>query len=384
MTLAALSFTLYLNKRKNKYLLLAGVFAGLSLLTKFPALFLLAFFPFAMVVSCVSENQIEKSWHGRLTRHAALRIFRDAGVVFLVTGVVFVVLWPAMWVEPARTIFEIVSSVQYVVREPHGSGFFMGVISNGTYPWYFYLVALLTRLTPVTLGLFVVCCLGVILAAFSRRFGGRQISTLLLIFYVILFVAQMTLGAKEGDRYVLPVFPVVDILAAVGLFELVDVLRLKMSHWNYRMGGMRRLLKTPLTLVILVAMILIQALSAVTVHPYYLAYYNPIAFGGPSHAADIMVIGWGEGMDQAAQYLNEKPNAENLTVAVQYIGFEPFFKGRTVGMNSISTADYVVFYVCKVQRGFDNDLWNQYKNAEPEKLIVINDITYCWIYRVQH
>lgn len=89
-------------------------------------------------------------------------------------------------------------------------------------------------------------------------------------------------------------------------------------------------------------------------------------------------------MDLAAQYLNGKPNAETLTVAAQYPGFSVFFKGKTVGMNDLSGADYVVFYVSTIQREWNNDVWTQYRDREPEKVIVVNGMTYCWIYPVTH
>jgi len=54
----------------------------------------------------------------------------------------------------------------------------------------------------------------------------------------------------------------------------------------------------------------IQALSALQTFPYFFSYYNPLA-GGSSRAPQVMMIGWGEGMDQAARYLNQKPDAEN-------------------------------------------------------------------------
>lgn len=51
-------------------------------------------------------------------------------------------------------------------------------------------------------------------------------------------------------------------------------------------------------------------------------------------------------MNLAADYMNEKPNAKNLTVAAQYPGFEQYFKGRTVDMDNISQSNYIVFYLC--------------------------------------
>ncbi len=42
-------------------------------------------------------------------------------------------------------------------------------------------------------------------------------------------------------------------------------------------------------------------------HPYYLSYYNPL-LGGGAVAQRTLLIGWGEGMDQAGAWLREQPD----------------------------------------------------------------------------
>ena len=46
----------------------------------------------------------------------------------------------------------------------------------------------------------------------------------------------------------------------------------------------------------------------------------------------------------------------------------------------MARADYIVFYSSMVQRHYNEDLWNLYRNKTPEKVIVLNNIEYCWIY----
>ena len=48
--------------------------------------------------------------------------------------------------------------------------------------------------------------------------------------------------------------------------------------------------------------------------PYFLSYYNP-ALGGGRTATQVLLVGWGEGLDRAAAYLNTKPNAQDLLVS---------------------------------------------------------------------
>jgi len=116
----------------------------------------------------------------------------------------------------------------------------------------------------------------------------------------------------------------------------------------------------------------------VPIAPYYLSYSNPVVLGGPQHAPEYLLVGWGEGQDLAAAYLNNKTGAEHLKVFVQYSGFAQYFKGKTT--NNTASADYIVFYSCAVQRHYNEDVWNRYRNKTPEKVIVLNNIEYCWIY----
>jgi hypothetical protein len=69
-----------------------------------------------------------------------------------------------------------------------------------------------------------------------------------------------------------------------------------------------------------------------------------------------LIIGLGEGQDLAAEYLNDKPNAKNLSVAVQYAGFQQYFKRKTITMENSASSDYIIIYSCVVQRQFNNDI----------------------------
>lgn len=383
MILSVLATITYLSVEEKRYLALAGAFVGLALLTKFgPALLLVIFVPIAIFVWGIWKTRDAEgtSEVGPRVTRILLSVLRESGLVFLVAIATFLVLWPATWVQPTQVVVSLVQNLQHVETTPHGSGFFMGQVSNGDYPLSFYPVVMLMRSTPVTLILSAVCLAGFAAACLIRKAQNKHKAIVLLFLYVAAFIAAISLAATKFDRYALPAFPAIDLVAGVGAFELVA--------WLGRLGrpmALRRpRLKTVMTWAVLTVVVLSQACSALSVHPYYLAYYNPAVFGGPAHAPEILTVGWGEGMDLAAQYLNGKPNAETLTVAAQYPGFSVFFKGKTVGMNDLSGADYVVFYVSTIQREWNNDVWTQYRDREPEKVIVVNGMTYCWIYPVTH
>src|SRR5207237_9147416 len=111
-------------------------------------------------------------------------------------------------------------------EEPHMQGnFFMGREDDSPGP-LFYPVALALRLTPWTL-------LGLLLLPIAwrrlRAMAPARRDLALLALYVIVFVAAMSLFPKKFNRYIEPVFPALDILAAVGLMGIED--------WGVGAGG---------------------------------------------------------------------------------------------------------------------------------------------------
>jgi hypothetical protein len=100
-----------------------------------------------------------------------------------------------------------------------------------------------------------------------------------------------------------------------------------------------------------------QISGVVSTYPYYFNYFNPL-LGGSRKAQEVMMVGWGEGLDQAARYLNTVQDAEKARV-ISFYGDGPlsyFFVGDTVGMDVdtklsyLRKADYVVFYINQWQR----------------------------------
>ena len=59
----------------------------------------------------------------------------------------------------------------------------------------------------------------------ERETRSRKLSLLSLWAYLFSFVLFMTLGDKKFDRYILPIYPIVEILAALGLCQLLEPLR---------------------------------------------------------------------------------------------------------------------------------------------------------------
>jgi hypothetical protein len=216
----------------------------------------------------------------------------------------------------------------------------------------------------------------------EREIRSRKLSLLSLWVYLFFFVLFMTLGDKKFDRYILPIYPVVDILAALGLCRFGTLVARKV-------GG-RILSSRSVWALGMAVTALLQAGFTLPHYPYYLTCYNPL-LGGGRLAPQAYYVGWGEGLDQVAHYLNQKPGVAQLEVSSWYHReLIPFFHGSAdrldakgdVNLMPWHTADYVVFYLNQVQReNPDQALVNYIRSLEPEYVVHLKGIDYVWLYR---
>jgi len=323
------------------YLLLAGLATGLALLSKAPSVLLVAFLP-AVALGAPALARRPLSWVD-----AGRRLLEVAGAGLLAAAT-FVALWPAMWQDPITVLTSMRGYVESTAGSPHEHlNFFLGgpVLDPGP---LFYPLALAFRIPPLTM-------LGVV-----------------LVLFVVLFMVMVTLSPKKFDRYLLPVFPVLDLLAAVGMVSLARA-------W---LAG-----KQASRAVLLAGAVGLAAQSALALplHPYYLSFYNPLV-GGGALAPSVLLIGWGEGMDQVLATLEAQPHPERLTLYAPYDRMlEPLFSGEVLPYDRYdpAQADYVMLYISQLQRNLLATLADIYLNKqEPVQLVRIGGIEYAWLYRV--
>jgi hypothetical protein len=140
--------------------------------------------------------------------------------------------------------------------------------------------------------------------------------------------------------------------------------------------------------------LLLQGGFALPHYPYYLTYYNPL-LGGIRQAAQTLLVGWGEGYEQAVRYLNQKEDAAHLRVATWYakqcVG--PFFEGQAHKLNVNSQepigvvpwydTDYVISYINQVQRDIPNPATvSFFRSQQPEVVVHIKGLDYAAVYKV--
>lgn len=109
-------------------------------------------------------------------------------------------------------------------------------------------------------------------------------------------------------------------------------------------------------------------------------------------AARLIPIGWGEGLDQAARYLNQKENATSLKAAMWYsdVRFTSFFQGKPRELNEECNGsslpwegiDYVVLYINRRDTGtpFGLSTARYFRSLKPEHVVRMKGIDYAWIY----
>ena len=129
--------------------------------------------------------------------------------------------------------------------------------------------------------------------------------------------------------------------------------------------------------------IAVQGVLLWSAYPYPIAAYNPL-LGGAAGAQQVMMIGWGEGLEQVAAYLNRQPDAERLAASTLYHhALRPFSCGKTERIVEPRSPNYVVVYINMAQRDLaPPELGSLIAGRMPEFTARINVVEYAWVHRV--
>ena len=375
-----------------RWLVASAITGGLALLTKSPAIILP---PMVGLIAVVG-------W--RLQRGRPRSVVALVGLPLAawvaVAAAMWVALWPAAWVDPLSAVGSIVHQAQADGGSPHGWGnFFMGRAIADPGP-LFYPVAIALRLTPWTLAGLVAALVGTVV---ELRRTPRHVHwplTLLAVF-VALFSAMMSIAAKKFDRYALPIFPALDIIAAAGLIWLWDRLHRRMMGLDtspatpvatpaategpsYR--GWWSVLGSRFSVLGWLVVVVGLGLNLAWYHPYELAYYNPLLGGGPVAARSIPV-GWGEGLEQAGAFIRAQPDGADRPVATWYRpALKPYISAPLVPLGDVlqpGRVGYAVLYIDQVQRGDDAAATELLRSQfAPLYTVRIHGIDYAEVYQV--
>jgi hypothetical protein len=354
-TLSMLAAGVYwLRGGRPALLLLAGVCAGLAMLSKSPG---------AALAPAAAGLAGWAAWRrGRAGWAAAARELLIWGGAAALTAAL---LWPALWASPARALAQLTIGLTEEGGEPHQSGnYFLGRPVDAPGPAY-YAVAMALRLTPWTL-----VGLGLLGLCWRRVRAEDRPALAALAWFALIFTLELSVFPKKFDRYLEPAFPCLDALAAAGLWALA--------------AGWRRWARAGAA----VALAATAALNAAWWHPYGIIAYNQLLGGAPAGARTFH-MGWGEGMPQAAAWLGRQPGIdEQLTLGTSVATLRPYLRPGVgaelapAGGALPSSAGFALVYLRSLQAGLDPPLDRVAATQRPVYTLWLKGVEYLRIYEL--
>jgi 4-amino-4-deoxy-L-arabinose transferase-like glycosyltransferase len=266
------------DKRSSVVLGAALALAGLS---KFSAL---AFLAPALLGAYVTRSIVRRDW--RLGEGSSLRSTAIA------LGLVAVTTMLAVWAAYRFDVGPVAPDSGLVVPAPaflrgiadfarHGAdghpAFLFGQISDRGW-WYYYPVAFLLK-TPLPLLVFG-CAGGIVAGRMAFRREAWRPAVPLLGLLAILLVAA-TSRVDIGVRLVLPMYPLLAVLASLGAIRL----------WELAASAPVR---RPALRSVLAAAVALWVVEPIRDHPDHLAYFSPLAGPNPEHALVDSNLDWGQ------------------------------------------------------------------------------------------
>lgn len=362
--------------------MVAGALGAITWLSRTPGLVLVPLAAAAIVASAWIET-------GRgfrmLLSPAVIRAIVVRLVAFNATLIVTsIVLWPALWAAPRDTFAAIVdfSENAAVVGHETTQVFNGEVVTGDPGPWY-YPVTLAWRLSPFTILGVVLFLMLLVIARRAVVRDGERLPLLLVGGFGAVYFLGMTLAAKKFDRYVLPDYQVLVLLSALGWIGLATLV------WRHRSVIARG------AVVLLIGLVIAgQGVIAVSTRPYGLDYFSPL-LGGMQAAEGDLLLGWGEGLDEAAAIILAQPRGEHAVVATSnnrtsLLYFLPdtaqVIPARSMGTDATvrawTTMDYYVAYTMQWQRngGFEIAYLDGF---EPIGTVDVNGVVFARVYDVR-
>ncbi len=358
-------------------LVASGAAGGLALLTKSPSVLLLPMLGLVALAGWLLSVLRQRTTTLRMWLLAAGWAALALLVWAALAAAVWFALWPAAWAGPLDVVEDISNKVIHEGASPHGWGnFFLGQPVEDPGP-LFYPVATAFRLTPWTM-------IGLLLAAgplWPGNWRKRGYAVLLLLLcFVLLFAAALTFAPKKFDRYLLPVFPALTILAAAGWGAVWEQAK---GRWQPAAAGQQR--QAAVLSVAPFAAGLLLAANLAWYHPYEMAYYNPLLGGGPA-AVRVIPVGWGEGMAEAGRYISAQLNGCDRPVASWFQPtLSPFVCSPVLHLREAlkpGRVDYVVLYIDQIQRGNVPEVTAMLRPVAPVHTVQIQGIPYAAIYQL--
>jgi 4-amino-4-deoxy-L-arabinose transferase-like glycosyltransferase len=258
--------------------LAAMSFAGLAIATRILNLSVLIPIALCYVVAC----------RGTLWRERRFPVPITLGLAPILIVVAFFGLWPYLWGDTAAHLGE---TLTHWKPDPNLE-FWLGRKQEATWAYFPTYLAVTTPAPALLLSL-----AGLLALAVRPSLGHLT----LLAWVVAPFLVALSPLARDGVRYLYPALFPACLLAALGLDGIVALL----ARLLRRASSPVRL---PALALLGAALVVYVALRALSIHPYYLDYYNELVGGTRTVAKRNLFefAWWGEGLEDAVSYINRR------------------------------------------------------------------------------
>ncbi|MBD3366361.1 phospholipid carrier-dependent glycosyltransferase [candidate division WWE3 bacterium] len=362
MGISALLLLLFLSSSevpKWKWLIFSGVFAGLALLSKSSAIFLLPYFVLALFSDFITQRR--NFWF----------YLKAVLIWFFTCAFTFVAVFPDMWIEPLENLKIIfINEGLFLARVGRDGADASSEIFNGFFDYFEPLYRDLTLVFLVSaflgIALYIRNFLSDIFTSFDlssrnikellRSFNkvfSREKSAILILCYALFYFVQMSLVAQKMDRYLLPLIP---FLAFFGGYLLVQIKK-TFSNKNKK--------------YFLLASFLLAVSTTAYYFPNYLLY--PSIKGKDQFGCSLC--------SNVGDYLNSKDNPSDLKIVItsnKVHRLRPFVKGKIYTLNQDLPNGWTVEYLVAANH---EELPPDYSHCTLETKIRFRSLPYWKIYK---
>lgn len=387
--LATFSYLAFLNKKQKKFLWLTGAFMGFAFLSKYTSIILLALFLLFLFSKMIFEN---KNKSIKIDFKYALRELINILLIFAIAIAIFIFFIPAIFVEPSY----LTKGVSQFFKRGNLAGLgFIGIILLSFIAYYrekyfdvvinfisnhrnkilvavcsLFALLLLIMIANVWSGqkfmpldelrdmayaqepkkfnfgkmlkndgflekniklysleaypfIFSLTPLSLILVMFlliksvlkKIRDNSSFVLFSILTFSLIYFLMTVAVRVVANVRYSIMLQFLFAFLSAIALMELLESLKLKEKKYF---------------IVSAFLVLILGFYSLWHIKPFYFSYESPLL---PKKFTINST--WGSGFYEAAEYLNSKPEAENLVIYSNSATICPFLKGKCLSSRKI-------------------------------------------------
>jgi len=337
----------------------AGIFLSLAFLTKSIAIGGIMYVTFFGALGFLMEKDFKSLW-----KYLVSILVPFAAATFL--------FFPALWKAPVIVLLDIFTEGQRIgIRNGHGQIFFgqytrdPGVL--------FYPVVLLMKLSPLSVVGIIIYLIYQIKRFFSRKSLGRvsrffNSPALFLSIFYFGYLAVMTYPTKKIDRYMIPLFPFLCLIAVLGF-----------SAWVWDFPKFKCKLCTRRALLAVFAALFVVA-PIFSYFPYHFTYTSPL-FGSSKSANKVIAQKpFGIGIPALKEFILEEYGDYPRLGFVDTKPMRSIYKNsRVFDIRINGTSDYDIM-VLGVNEEIPDKVLGSSKTYKLDKTVMINGLEFWRIY----